>query len=196
MNKACSIENCNKVHYGRGWCAKHYQRWRQFGNPMIVYGRIMERETPEHRYFWLHVTKSADPNACWLWNTGTDIENYGKATWENKPILAHQLSWFIEHGVMPKMALLHSCDVPACVNPNHLREGTCKENSEDSVQRGRNIKGSRHPLAVLTESKVRRIKRLLQQGRLSQRAIADQFKVNKSKISHINTGISWKHVSI
>lgn len=34
--KTCSIENCERKVYSRGWCQKHYCRWRAHGDPSIL----------------------------------------------------------------------------------------------------------------------------------------------------------------
>lgn len=36
MAKLCSIENCGRAHYGRGYCSLHYDRWRKNGDPLTV----------------------------------------------------------------------------------------------------------------------------------------------------------------
>jgi hypothetical protein len=89
---------------------------------------------------------SPEPNTgCWLWMAGVDKDGYGKfATGPNggqTHYRAHK--WIIG---APKGALvMHSCDVPCCVNPAHLRVATQKENREDCVRKGRTAKGLKHP---------------------------------------------------
>lgn len=34
--RTCSIDDCESKHYGRGWCHRHYQRWRKWGDPLTV----------------------------------------------------------------------------------------------------------------------------------------------------------------
>ena len=70
---------------------------------------------------------------------------YGRVTiGDNRRVLAHRYSWAYAHGVeiddIPEgFFVLHSCDNPPCVNPNHLRIGTAKENNEDMMSRGRQV---------------------------------------------------------
>jgi hypothetical protein len=68
-------------------------------------------------------------------------------------VLAHRLAWAYEHDEDPGDSLiLHSCDNPPCVNPEHLRPGTHADNSADKVSRGRHRNGSMGPLTRKDES--------------------------------------------
>lgn len=98
--------------------------------------------------FWGKVNKTSE-NKCWEW-TGytlppfiksfTDSDKgYGRFWFLNKFWLAHRVSWFIKNGEIPDgLCVLHTCDNPPCVNPNHLFLGTKKDNSEDMITKGRN----------------------------------------------------------
>ena len=41
--KICSVQGCDGRHLARGFCSKHYQRWRQYGDPLAL-GRKLKRE--------------------------------------------------------------------------------------------------------------------------------------------------------
>lgn len=80
---------------------------------------------------------------CWLW-LGKPHNGYGvfrvgtNYNWTTKR--AHIYSWELHNGraVKPGMLVCHTCDTPLCVNPQHLYEGTPKDNTRDMVKRGRN----------------------------------------------------------
>jgi len=79
---------------------------------------------------------SEQPNGCWLW-TGANNYKYGHFKLNNE-IYAHRASFILHKNEIPKgMLVLHKCDVPLCVNPEHLFLGTYSENMHDMVKKGR-----------------------------------------------------------
>jgi hypothetical protein len=58
---------------------------------------------------------------------------------------AHRVSWRIHYGEIPEgINVLHRCDVPACVNPEHLFLGTQADNMKDRAAKGRFIYTDEH----------------------------------------------------
>jgi|GEM_PF-966020 len=85
----------------------------------------------------LRVAKQA--NGCWNW-TGSRSQQtgYGTVSWEGDPIRTHRWAWMHKHGEIPDgLCVLHKCDNPACINPDHLFLGTSRENIEDRDRKGR-----------------------------------------------------------
>lgn len=104
--------------------------------------------------FWSKVHKHA--NGCWLWTasaTGTGFK-YGQVMWRERssaPQKAHRVAWILTNGEIPdNLSVLHRCDVPLCVNPNHLFLGTQKDNLADARQKGR-LGGPRARLLTYAE---------------------------------------------
>jgi hypothetical protein len=98
----------------------------------------MSAKRPLEERFWAKVNQT---ETCWLWTASTTTFGYGVIGRGGKGggfVNAHRLSWQIHFGDIPKgLCVLHRCDVPACVRPDHLWLGTKKENSLDAVAKGR-----------------------------------------------------------
>lgn len=155
-----------------------------------------DRGSAEER-FWKKAKGSADPNVCWLWHGATNDAGYGQLSVDGKLEYAHRFSFrTYKRSLRSGEIVLHSCDTPACINPNHLFAGTHQENTDDKINKGRDRKarGKDHPSVRLTEDKVREIDQLLRQG-TTQRGIAAQYGVAHTTIEAIAIGRSWKHVT-
>src|SRR4051812_11259596 len=105
----------------------------------------MTATTLEDR-FWARVQKT--PGGCWLWTSARgsshDPSLYGMFDpGDGRGSRgAHRISWEIHHGrpVPEDLFVLHTCDTPACVNPQHLFLGTHVDNMRDMVAKGRAAK--------------------------------------------------------
>lgn len=76
--------------------------------------------------------------ACWLWMGSLNNNGYGWFRVDGKTILAHRASWEFEHSDIPKgRNVLHQCDTPRCVRPDHLFLGTQSDNMLDCSRKGR-----------------------------------------------------------
>ena len=91
---------------------------------------------------------------------------------------------------MRGLYILHSCDNPKCVNPDHLRAGTQKENQEEMVRRGRSWRGEKHGANKITAEQAMQI--LKMEG--SQSKIAAKFGLTQSYISEIKRGKKWAYL--
>ena len=87
--------------------------------------------------FWSKVDMSYN---CWLWTGSKSSDGYGRFGLNGKSVAAHRLAYGIVSGEMPTEQVLHRCDNPPCVNPDHLKTGTHKDNMMDMMKRGRHRK--------------------------------------------------------
>jgi hypothetical protein len=79
-----------------------------------------------------------EPNSgCWIWIAVCSHFGHGEFILKKK-YAAHRFSWILHKGEIPKgLCVLHACDVPACVNPQHLFLGTRGDNNTDRAKKGR-----------------------------------------------------------
>lgn len=140
--------------------------------------------------------RNAD-SGCWEWTASLMGRGYGqiKIPGQRRQIPAHRLSYLIHKGEIPvDRQVMHRCDNPRCVNPEHLLIGTCAENQQDMKQKGRSTRGERNTQAILTEAKVRAMKAMLSAGEISQAEIARMFEISPMEVSRIKRGLRWAHV--
>jgi len=76
-------------------------------------------------------------DGCWEWIGSKTTLGYGQLKHDGKKWYAHRLMWIADNGDIPVGAhVLHSCDNPSCINPEHLRIGTHSDNMRDKYKRG------------------------------------------------------------
>jgi hypothetical protein len=92
------------------------------------------------------------------------------------------------------MDVLHKCDNPPCVNPEHLFLGTDLENMRDCVAKGRhaNMQGCRNPRAILTETDVVEIRKKYSGKSYSGLRLAREYGVHKNTIYFVLSGKHWR----
>lgn len=132
-------------------------------------------------------------SGCVEWIGGKDKDGYGKISINGKPDRAHRVSYAAHHGAIPAgLFVLHHCDNPPCVNPQHLYAGDQLQNESDKRNRGRGPAGSRNVKAKLTEDQVQHIRELLNANNQSGAQIARMFNIDKTTVSRIKLNKSWK----
>jgi hypothetical protein len=135
-----------------------------------------------------------EPNSgCWIWLGALNQDGYGRVSVLNRNAHAHRLVYELLVGsIEPGRHVLHRCDNPCCVNPDHLFVGTAKTNKADSVKKGRHVHGARHPASKLTDESARAILHAV--GKHAD--IAEQFGVHKSIVGGIKSRKWWKHLEV
>lgn len=84
--------------------------------------------------FWEKVAKG---EGCWEWQGASIPKGYGCITVDRRTVYAHRVSWLLAHGDPGDLHVLHSCDNPRCVRPEHLFLGTRSDNMQDMVRKDR-----------------------------------------------------------
>jgi len=141
-----------------------------------------------NRFFYRHIIKDATTN-CHLWTGFIDKHGYGLITSDKRCWLAHRLAWVRANGAIPDgLFVLHRCDNPRCVNPEHLFLGTAKDNARDMWAKGRNAPIKRQ-LKLNAELVLK-----IRSAKGSHRKIAAKFKVSRSTITAVKSRQTWRHV--
>lgn len=142
--------------------------------------------------FWSRVQKT---ESCWIWTGGKRRKGYGVLHWNGKGQSAHRIAYELAHGPVPQgMHVLHSCDTPACVRPDHLRAGTNKENHEERSRKGRSAKGEGCGRATIGFDDVRAIRAARIAG-VGLAALGSVYGLTPGHIRDIASGRRWGQVA-
>ena len=150
------------------------------------------RHQPVEARFWSFVNKT---DGCWLWTGATRGTGYGAIKVASKDTNASRVAWLLTRGpIFDGLHVLHRCDNPLCVRPDHLFLGTPLDNMRDASAKGRLARGEANPRSKLTGPQVARLKAKLNAGE-PRPHLAVEFGVSVETIHAIATGRSWRHVS-
>lgn len=152
----------------------------------------MKHESDPWISFWSRVSIG---DGCWEWAGGKRSFGYGSIKWQGKFPGAHRVAWMLTNGDIPSGAsVLHKCDNPPCVRPDHLFLGDHAENMKDMARKGRASKegfhGEEHPRAKLNWEKVKEIRSY--PAGTSKRALAGRYGVTCTLIRYVIQGKIWK----
>jgi hypothetical protein len=134
--------------------------------------------------------------SCWLWTASKNKLGYGTQKLMPDVFLAHRVSWLINKGQIPVgLCVLHRCDVPACVNPDHLFLGTNKDNVDDKMKKRRHNsgKGEHHGVSKLKNEQVLEIRKMFASGTPRQ-VIANKFSITWENVHSIVTRKTWREI--
>lgn len=193
---ACKIDGCERRAQARGWCDKHYRRWRAHGDPLALKRRPNNQTLPDLAA-WILQRVDRRPDGCWD-STGTqDDRGYGRIRGGGRrSLLVHRVICEHFHGPAPagKPMAIHSCDRPICCNPAHLRWGSHADNTRDAVERARFLRGQRIPWSKLSPAAVRWIRKLAAQG-CPKTKLAKCYGVERGTIRGVINRKTWRHVT-
>ncbi|MBB4347997.1 HNH endonuclease signature motif containing protein [Aliirhizobium cellulosilyticum] len=138
-----------------------------------------------------------EPNSgCWIWLGPVQrAGKYGTISIRKRKTGAHRLALMLATGRSGDgLMACHKCDVPACVNPQHLFWGTAKENQQDSISKGRARHfgdGARYVNAKLLESDIP----IIRADKRRTIDIARAYGVSRTTIKRIRTRQVWGSVA-
>ena len=126
---------------------------------------------------------------------------YGRKYSAGKMRLAHRLAYCKAKNIDIKeidgLVVMHTCDNPPCINPEHLKLGTVQENVDDMMNKGRHginpmAKGETNGKAKLTSDDVFKIREMVKFK--SQAEVARLFLISRANVSIIVSRKSWAHL--
>ena len=156
-------------------------------------------------------------SGCWVWAAARTRGSYGNfsvkvktnGVFRYKMLRAHIYSCAVFNGVPESIldtddniVVMHTCDVPYCVSPHHLKFATAQENVDDSVRKNRNAKGNKtvpnslkdnSKSRVLSEDIVKEIRRLYADGMTNQRGSVSSGADVSSPTSSVSSGGSFSN---
>jgi hypothetical protein len=192
----CCVKGCEEPTISLGLCINHLRRTQKYGSPVASQTMpwLWRRLSYDERF--ASKVDKGEANGCWLWKGGKDKDGYGLFNGRVNGVLearAHRYSFARYRGPIPSLLnVCHTCDVRACVNPDHLFLGTMAENMDDKMAKGRHRtpEGEKHYRAILTEEDARAI---LADPRTHSRIAAD-YNVSRNTISSLKSRHSWPHL--
>lgn len=130
-----------------------------------------------------------EKTGCLEWQGARSRKGYGEIG-DGKYHQAHRAAYALAFGEFELcLHVLHRCDNPCCINPEHLFLGTNYDNVLDRMAKGRSSGARRghNPNAKLTEAQVREIRA----DRRTQKLIARAYGISQSTVSSIKRGATW-----
>jgi hypothetical protein len=145
----------------------------------------------EERY-WSKVDKG-NTDECWEWQASTNRHGYGWFFVDGEPKLAHRVIADAKGMDTDGELVLHHCDNPSCVNPNHLYIGTQADNMRDRAERSdySGQHGEEHGMAKLTEDEVKEIRERYNSENITQVELGEEYGIGQTQVSNIVRNANW-----
>jgi len=148
-------------------------------------------------WFMARVKKSM--TGCWFWQLGTTEDGYGRCSFLGNIYSTHRLiKYFYGECSITELrdrniVFMHTCDLPHCVNPAHIKLGTQLDNIADRESKGRGRKGNAVWSARLNPQKVREIRKRAKAGEKYE-SLAKEFDTSLPNLKAVVYRQKWKHV--
>lgn len=189
MPRQYTCKQCGKTF--SGWPGANRQFCSNKCRGLASRGKTLKKNIPPlHERFHAKVNK-ADPSGCWSWTAYTDRRGRGSISVNGKQQKSHRVSYELFIGDVPDgFHVLHHCDNPSCVNPDHLFLGTHDDNMKDMKAKGRAPRGESSGVAKLTAEEVCEIRR----SQETNVTLAARYDIAETTVSGIRHRKRWKHL--
>ena len=115
---------------------------------------------------------------CWIWEKAANRSGYGIVSQFGRVEIAHRVSYALANGAIPAGAVvMHKCDTPLCVNPQHLSVGSRGDNNRDRSSKGRDFQKVSAAQAAAIKADPR-----------TQAVIAADYGIHQSTVNNIKSG--------
>lgn len=187
----CSIARCPNPAKARGWCSRHYEVWRQHGDPTFP---AAHKGLPLLERFWGSVDRHGpvprscpELGRCWVFTGPRSRRGYGQFRGGHQP-QGSRYSWSLETGetLTRDIEICHHCDNPPCVRFSHLFKGTHAQNMADMSRKGRTARRK------LTDAEVLAARMAFAAGQ-DAAAIAQDFGIHTTNLYRLLRGITYRH---
>lgn len=184
--RTCSTQDCQKPHYGRGWCRFHYQRAYLSGN-LEAQPRTLAKPTDSLDARLRNIGWTVTESGCWEWNGAKDNHGYGQmAVNRGRPWKAYRIAYEAWVKVpADNVDICHKCDNPPCINPAHLFEGTRQANVDDMIAKKRHANGERRPNHKVKDEQVSLIRAEYAAGGVCQKYLGVKYGISQAQVSNI-----------
>lgn len=190
-SKCCKHCGVEVPQLRRGYCSRDYKRVMAHGSPERVRGDGLSPYELVEFHGW-----DVDNSGCWSFR-GSKRKGYGRVSDRGRSVVATRVVWEHVHQqpLPPGQVVMHTCDNPPCVNPQHLVAGTPKENAVDMISKGRFTppRGIRNGSSKLKEPEVIAIRSQYDEGR-KRSEIAEEFGVSLPLVYAIGARTRWRHL--
>ena len=145
--------------------------------------------------FELSIIRNYNNTECWFWKSCINSGGYGQISVDKKLIAAHIFSYRHFKSEIPTgMVVMHTCDNPPCVNPDHLILGTRKDNSDDKVYKLRHTFGENHVHSKITNEQAIKIRQDYALGKPPS-IIAEKYNLSKGAVRDIISGHNFANIT-
>lgn len=186
--KVCKVAGCGGEVEARGYCQKHYIRFRKYGSP--------EGFHPRHKrkIRWLESNSGHSGDECLTWPFSVGDHGRGTVTIDGRTWAAPRYMCLLARGAPPSPGhhAAHTCGNghQGCVNPRHLVWKTPKENEADKVAHGTIRRGTAVNTNKIDEADVRKIREMILAGERGV-DIARRYGITPAMVSRIKKRQAW-----